>query len=199
MFLISKVSTGFNLYRSSQGGGIKFYVKDSVQCEVLKRYTFVNNLFEMLSLEFLFCNYRYLLTTVYHPSSSFPVKNIEFIDLFTSYVKEMIDLKIPIIIAGDVNINLLNPSNYVFVDMYIRNLFEVGMKPLVTLSTKVNLENHITHFSVIDHVWVSNGLQSDQTLIIPIDITDHFPVIALISVPSQQVPKVITAKRRLID
>ena len=106
----------------------------------------------------------------------------------------MIDLKIPIIIAGDVNINLLNPSNYVFVDMYIRNLFEVGMKPLVTLPTKVNLENLITRFSVIDNVWVSNGLQSDQTLIIPIDITDHFPVIALISVPSQQVPKVITAK-----
>ena len=108
----------------------------------------------------------------------------------------MIDLKIPINIAGDVNINLLNPSNYVIVDMYIRNLFEVGMKPLVTLPTKVNLENLITRFSVIDHVWVSNGLQTDQTLIIPIDITDHFPVIALISVPSQQVPKVTTAKRR---
>ena len=85
----------------------------------------------------------------------------------------MIDLKIPIIIAGDVNINLLNPSNYVFVDMYIRNLFEVGMKPLVTLPTKVNLENLITRFSVIDHVWVLSGLQSDQTLIVPIDITDH--------------------------
>ena len=186
----------FNLYRSNQGGGIKIYVKDSVQCEVLNRYTFVKNLFEMLSIELLFCNHRYLLTTVYHPPSSFPVKNIEFIDLFTSYVKEMIDLNIPIIIAGDVNINLLNPSNYVFVDMYIRNLFEIGMKPLVTLPTKVNLENLITRFSVIDHVWVSNGLQIDQTLIIPIDITDHFPVIAFISVPSQQMPKVITAKRR---
>ena len=110
----------------------------------------------MLSIELLFCNHKYLLSTVYHPPSSFPVKNIEFIDLFTSYVKEMIDLKIPIIIAGDVNKNLLNPSNHVFVDMYIRNLFEVGMKPLVTLPTKVNLQNPITRFSVIDHVWISN-------------------------------------------
>ena len=108
----------------------------------------------------------------------------------------MSDLKIPLVIAGDINVNLLNPSNYVYVDVYIRNLFELGMKPLVTLPTKVNLENLLTRFSVIDHVWVSNGLESDQTFIIPIDITDHFPVVSFILLPTSFVPKQINSKRR---
>ena len=181
-----------NLYRNNVGGGIKIYLRDFVQCEVLNRYTFVNNLLEMLTIEILFCNRKYILTAVYHPPTSYPVKNVEFIDLLTSYVKEMIDLKIPLIM----NINLLNPKNFVYVDMYIRNLFELGMKPLVTLPTKVNPDNLLTPFSVIDHVWVSNGLQSDQTLIIPIDITDHFPVISFISLPPSLVPGVLRSKRR---
>ena len=108
----------------------------------------------------------------------------------------MIDLKIPLIMAGDININLLNPNNHVYVDMYIRNLFELGMKPLVTLPTKINVDNLITPYSVIDHVWVSNGLQSDHTFIIPTDITDHFPVISLISLTPLQAPRVITSKKR---
>ena len=185
-----------NLYRNNVGGGIKIYLKNSVQCEVLNRYTFVNNLMEMLTIELVICNHKYLLTTIYHPPTSFPVKNLEFVDLFTSYVKELSDLKIPLIIAGDINVNLLNPSNCVYVDVYIRNLFELGMKPLVTFPTKVNLENLLTRFSIIDHIWVSNGLESNQTLIIPIDITDHFPVISFILLPSSCVSKEIKSKRR---
>ena len=185
-----------NLYRNNQGGGIKIYFKEPIQCKVLNRYTFVSNLFEMLTVELLYGSNRYILASIYHPPTSFPVKNVEFIDLFTSFMKEVIDLKMPVIIAGDININLLNPNNHAYVDMYTRNLLELGMKPLVTLPTKVNIDNRITRFSVIDHIWVSNELQSDQTFIIPIDITDHFPVACFISSPSLLVPGVITSKQR---
>ena len=98
-----------NLYRNNVGGGIKIYLKNSVQWEVLNRYTFVSNLMEMLTIELIFGNYKCLLTTVYHPPTSFPVKNLEFVDLFTSYVKELSNLNLPLIIAGDMNVNLLNP------------------------------------------------------------------------------------------
>ena len=63
-----------SLYRNNQGGGIKIYIKDSVQCKVLDRYTFVNNLYEMLTIELLYCNNKYVLTTVYHPPYLFPRK-----------------------------------------------------------------------------------------------------------------------------
>lgn len=185
-----------DLYRNNYGGGIKIYVKDHVQSKILDRFTVLNNLFEMLTIELLYHNHRYLLTSIYHPPTSFPAKNIEFVELFTLYLKQLIDLKIPLIVAGDVNINLLNPNNSVYVDMYVRNLFEQGMKPLITLPTKVNIENIITRFSIIDHIWISEGLNSDFSLVIPIDITDHFPVISVISSSLNHEPNILATKRR---
>ena len=61
-------SQGFhcaNLYRNNKGGGIKIYLKDSVQYEVLNRYAFVNGLFEMLTVELLYCSNKYLLSAIY--------------------------------------------------------------------------------------------------------------------------------------
>ena len=150
----------------------------------------------MLTLELLYDNQICLLTSIYHPPTPYPTKNIEFIELFTLYLNELIDQKVPLIIAGDVNINLLNPQNSAYVDMYIRNLFEAGMKPLITFPTKVNIENVITRFSIIDHIWISEGLNNECSLVIPIDITDHFPVIAVISLTINHETGLLPTKRR---
>ena len=185
-----------NLYRNNYGGGIKVYVKDHFQFKVLNQFTVLNNLLEMLTIELLYDNHRFLLTSIYHPPTSFPTKNIEFVDLFTLYLNQLIDLKIPLIIAGDVNINLLNPNNSAYVDMYIRNLLERGMKPLVTLPTKVNIENPVTRFSIIDHIWISEGINSVYSFVMPIDITDHFPVISVFTSALNHEPYVSATKRR---
>ena len=124
------------------------------------------------------------------------MQNIEFVDILTLYLNQLIDLKIPLIVAGDLNINLLNPNIYAYVDLYVGNLFEQGMKPLITLHTKVNIENHITRFSIIDHIWISEGLSSDSSFVIPIDITDHFPVISIISATIDNAPSLLATKRR---
>ena len=104
-------------------------------------------------------------------------------------------MKVPLVVAGDFNVNLLNSRNCVYVDMYIENLFELGLRPLVILPTKVNIENIITRFSIIDHIWVSDELRGDQTLVIPISITDHFPVVSVISAGFQLVSGVSSRKR----
>ena len=82
--------------------------------------------------------------------------------------------------------------------MYIQNLFELGLRPLVILPTKVNVENIITRFSIIDHIWVSDELRGDQTLVIPINITDHFPFVSVISAGFQLVSGVSSARGRLV-
>ena len=88
---------------------------------------------------------------------------------------------LPIIIAGDVNLNLLNPNNNGFIDMYINNLFELNMRPLITKPTKVNLTNQITRFSILDQIWVTEDISQIQSFILPVEITDHFPVCVIIS------------------
>ena len=187
-----------NLYRNHHGGGIEIYIKNCIQSKILENFTVINNLFEMLSVELLFCGCKFLLMTIYHPPTSCSKKNVEFVDFFTSYLHDLIELKLPLIIAGDTNLNLLNPSNNFYIDMYVNNLFEYNMRPLITKPSKVNLENPFTRFSILDQIWVSDDLITAQPFIIPISITDHFPVGAFVSsVFEAQAPT--TVKRRIFS
>ena len=170
-----------NLYRNQYGGGIKLYVKNCIKSKILDECTVINNLCEILTVELFLSDCKFLLMMVYHPPTPFSIQNVEFIDLFTLLLKNLIDLKIPIIVAGDMNLNLLNPGNQIYIDMYLNNLFECNMRPLITKPTKVNLDNPITRFSVIDQIWVSKDLSSTKSFVFPINITDHFPVCTIIS------------------
>ena len=188
-----------DLYRNNYGGGVKVYVRDNVKTKILPNFTILNDILEMLTIELLFQNHKILFTAMYHPPTSFPAKNIEFVDLFTLYLGQMVRLKIPLIVAGDLNINLLNPNNSAYGDLFIKNLFEHGMKPLVTIPTKVNVDNVLTPFSIIDHIWVSEWLESAHTLVIPVDITDHFPVVSVISTIFNHAPQITASNRRCLN
>ena len=170
-----------NLYRNHYGGGIKVYLKNNIKSSVLKSFTFCTKLFEILTIELIFCGCKFLLMSIYHPPSSCSIKNVEFVDLFTTQLHDLIQLNLPLIIAGDFNLNLLNPNNNFYIDMFVNNLLEHNMRPLITRPTKVNLENPITRFSVIDQIWVTGDLKSTKSCVVPIDITDHFPVCAIVS------------------
>ena len=185
-------------YRNNYGRGIKVHVRNCMQSKVLSNFCVLNDVIEMLTIELLYSNYRFLLTAVYHPPTSFPVKNMEFVDFFTIYLKQPVDMKVPLVVAGDFNVNLLNPRNCVYVDMYTENLFELGLRPIVILPTKVNIENIITCFSIIDHIWVSDELRGGQTLVILINITDHFPVVSVISAGFQFVSRVSSTRTHLL-
>ena len=170
-----------NLYRNHYGGGIKIYIRNCIQSKIMENSIVINDLIEMLTVELLFGGYRFLLMTFYHPPTSCSTKNVEFVDLFTLNLCKLLELKLPLVIAGDANLNLLNPGNNFYIDMYISNLFECNMRPLITKPTKVNLDNPITRYSIIDQIWVSEELTSAQPYIIPITITDHFPVGVFVS------------------
>ena len=87
------------------------------------------------------------------------------------------------IVAGDLNINLLNPNNFVYVGSLVNSMLELGLTPIITVPTKVNLENPITRFSIIDHIWVSQHIVNQQSFVFPLGITDYFPVGALLRFP----------------
>ena len=103
----------------------------------------------MLTVELLLDSHKVILTSIYHPPSSSHANNIDFVDFFTLQLRQLLEFKIPLVLAGDLNLNLLNPNNFIYTDIYIyiNNLFELGLKPLVTIPTKVNLDNPITRFS----------------------------------------------------
>ena len=107
-----------------------------------------------------------------------PPKNIEFVCLFTSYLRNLLNLKLPVIVAGDINLNLLNPDN---IDMFINNLFGCSLRPHITRPTRVNPNSPTTGFSILDHIWVSDDFPGANSYVLRVGITDHFPVCFVLS------------------
>lgn len=185
-----------NLYRNGLGGGIKLYVKNSIQSRILNEFTFINDLFEILSVELLFGNRKAVLTSVYHPPTSSIIRNNDFIESLAFHLGLLVQMKLPLIVAGDMNINLLNPHNNIHVNTFVNSLFELGLSPLINIPTKVNIGNAITRFSILDHIWMSGELRCDKSFVIPVGITDHFPVGVTVKFPFRNVLTNITQNVR---
>ena len=141
----------FNLYRNRHGGGIKIFLRHVVQAKLLDEYTFIGNLFEAITIELVFGQNKVFLCCVYHPPTPSVAENNDFIDSFINHIKLLSNVGVPLVTAGDFNLNLFNPNKYVYVDHFVNSMFEVGMAPIITIPTKVNPDNHLTRFSLIDH------------------------------------------------
>ena len=173
----------FNLYRNNFGGGIKMYLRNSVQARMLGDFTFINEYFEMLTVEMIFGTHKAVICGLYHPPSSSIEYNNAFIQSLANTLRVVGNRNVPFLLAGDLNINLFNPSNMVYVHTFTNTMFELGLSPVITGPTKVNTESHITRFSLIDHIWISSGIMNVISCIFPLDITDHYPVYAFIRFP----------------
>ena len=173
----------FNLYRNNFGGGIKMYFKNGVQSKMLDNFTFINDYFEMLTIELTFGTNKAILCGLYHPPTSSIESNNAFIESLANILSNLGNSKIPLLLAGDLNINLLNPGNLVYVNTFINTMFELGLSPLITAPTKVNLGNQNTRFSLIDHIWTSNSIVNMMSCVFPLDLTDHYPVCAFVRFP----------------
>ena len=55
-------------------------------------------------------------------------------------------------------------------------MFELSLIPAINIPTKVNIDNMVTRYSIIDQLWVSSNLDISNACVIPLDLTDHFPV-----------------------
>ena len=163
-----------NLYRDHQGGGIKIFVRSDIQSRIIRDYTLMNDYFELLTIELFVNCKKLLLCALYHPPSSSHVNNNTFVYSFTSLLRQLSCMQLPMIICGDFNLNLLNPYGFTYIDEFVHNMFEVGFSPCVTIPTKINPENRITKFSLVDHIWVSL-IDITQSFVFPVDITDHYP------------------------
>ena len=172
-----------NLYRDHYGGGIKLYIKNGIQSRLLKDFTFINDFFEILSVELLFGDHKAIFTAIYHPPTPSIALNYAFIDSLIYYVRQFTQLNVPVIVAGDFNVNLLNPNRLVYVDSFILSMLELGLRPIINIPTKFNLANHITRFSILDQIWVTQCIVNQKSFVLPLDITDHFPVGAILDLP----------------
>ena len=65
--------------------------------------------------------------------------------------------------------------------MFINNLFECRLRPLITRPTRVNPNRPTTGFSILDNIWVSDDFPGANSCVLRVGISDHFPVCSVLS------------------
>ena len=165
----------YNAYRDNYGGGICLYVKDALCATILSPYTFVNDNCEMLCVQMTCDNNKFVLCCIYHPPTSDHARNYDFIDHIYQILIAVRCLGLPVVLAGDMNLNLFNPLKLNYINHFTNCLLELGLLPLINIPTNYNPQNLITRFSLVDQFWVSSSLQSVDAYVVPIEIEDHFP------------------------
>ena len=182
----------FDLCRNKYGGGVRLYIRDGIQASVLSDFTTVNEILEILTLECLVDSVKYVVSLVYHSPTASHVTNNIFVDSLLSLLRQLQTMHLPIIVGGDINLNLLNPYNLGYVNYFINGMFELGLVPAINIPTKVNANNRVTMYSIIDQFWVTRDLDISNACVIPIDLTDHFPVGLTVNLHSS-VEKLVTS------
>ena len=112
---------------------------------------------------------------VYHPPSSCHVTNNMFVDLLLSLLRQLQAKRLPLVVGGDMNLNLLNPYNLSYINSFINDMFELGLVPAINIPTKANADSVVTKYSIIDQFWVTSNLNISNACVIPLDLTDHLP------------------------
>ena len=149
-------------------------------------FNVINGLCEILIAEIFVGSKKIVLCCVYHPPSSDHRVNYAFIDERCSVLRLLRDLACPIVICGDFNLNILNPLKLNYISHFIDSMLEVGLWPLITTPTKFNPDKVYTKYLLIDQFWVSSPVLATDAFVVPIGITDHFPVVTCFDLSSRR-------------
>ena len=165
-----------DLCRNNYGGGLRIFIKQGIEASIISDFTLRNDFVEVLTIECIRNGAKYIIMLVYHSPTASHVINNQFIDYLLSSLSQLKSKNLPLILAGDINLNLLNPYNFRYINNFIHGMFELGFVPAINIPTKVNKENNVTKYSIIDQFWVNSILNIKNACVIPVDLTDHFPV-----------------------
>ena len=89
----------FDVFRNNYGGGIRLYVKESINVSILQQFTITNDVIELLTAEICTLDNKFLLCCVYHPPSSEHGFNYEFIEQFRQTLTLLRSMSIPIVVG----------------------------------------------------------------------------------------------------
>jgi hypothetical protein len=169
---------GYTAYHSVRqnmmGGGVSVLVSDQLESEILPKYSFINDVFEMCSVRLTIEKKSYNVLGVYRP----PDKScVEFNKTFFELIGVDEITNSFCIFLGDFNLNMLSSVLPDAVEVYISEFRSLHFLPYISLPTRVK-DNSQT---LIDHIWI-NALVPCQSGVFPVHITDHYPI--FISVPN---------------
>ena len=178
---------GYNLFGNARpmgrgGGGTCIYVKKDIHAKQLSNpLFFLPNVIESTIVEInIRGKLRFLCISIYRPNTSTDLNINEQIECFFLRLAEILEFldsyKIPILFAGDLNLdlfksNLANHPSSTLLDLFAG----LGFVQIISKATRIQNES----FSLIDNIFIRDlipRLISCNVLIS--DISDHFPLLS---------------------
>lgn len=154
----------FYVNRSTcRGGGVCMLINENLECELLPRYSFINDDFEVLTVRVGQC----IVVLFYRPPNGNSAPFFEFLESLLGFVN---DNKFNVILGGDFNINMLCDTS---TKKHFEMLLSInGCINVITGPTRVTSNSE----TLID-LFITNFNESSVISgIIKSDISDHFPI-----------------------
>ncbi|MBM3939040.1 MAG: endonuclease/exonuclease/phosphatase family protein, partial [Sphingomonadales bacterium] len=161
---------------SVQGGGIGIYVKRDYTFKINPEFSiFYDRIFESLFVDIDFNGKKVIVGSCYrpniHPYMTGSEQFNNFFDLFSNLCSCLPSNDV--FIVGDFNVNLLHYSLNRNVTEFVDLLFSFGFLQNIIHPTRVS-NNSAT---LIDHVITNSNFGNRKSLILTMDISDHYPII----------------------
>ena len=165
-----------NCRANSRGGGVGFYVRESLSYTTNSAYsTFVERIYESISIDILFQNKRTTLINLYRPPMCPNLTEAQSFDVFLSNLNKVIDVsRSNTFCFMDSNINLSNKNSEA--DKFCDLWSTYGFSNLINTCTRITK----TSSSLIDQIFTNNQQMCGLSGVITSDISDHLPLFSYI-------------------
>jgi exonuclease III len=164
----------FHSIRSDRvGGGVTILVKDSIACESVKDLTFVQQYCEICTVKIDINGQFYNVIGLYRP----PNQSVN--DFNRQFFPQLGRSRLSCgntVILGDFNIDLCPGSDQRLPSDTVNEFSSLHFSPKISIPTRVTDSTA----TCVDHIW-TDCLFPCKAGVLPVDITDHFPVFLLFS------------------
>lgn len=176
---VSYVIPGYSacdIYHNSHRGGIKIFINKSFPFIKLKSLSIINDLFQSLCLKINLGNKKnlYILGLYRSPSGSRLDFNSSFSDLILNKIQSNRDF----ILAGDFNMDLVNPDDNLQINNFMNLMFNRSFIPLIKCPTHLNPITLIPS-TLLDQIWTNLPMNS-ASAVLDYRFNYHLPVCSFI-------------------
>jgi len=155
-----------------QGGGVAIYINQEFSFTDLPEYSiFFDRILESKFVKVSISPKKHIIIgSIYHPATNHPTLSSseqfnQFIDLFSNLISQLSDSNCPIILLGDLNLDLLKYSQICQVTDYADLLFSHSFLKMIMKPTRLTT-NSATLSTLIDHVVTNNPEIIDSAILI---------------------------------
>jgi len=162
------------------GGGVGMYIDDALSFKVCDDLSLSLPYIECIFVEL--CNPhgykgKIIICCIYRPpGSDISLFNAKILDILHTIDGLRSSL---CIFNGDYNLDLTKASSHAPTEEFLTNLNSHSFFPLISKPTRVTLSTA----TLIDNIFVNNLSLGIKSAILYSDVSDHFPIIAKISLP----------------